>query len=147
MENENCSCEDRNCNCGNNQNMNCNYTPQGINAAFGYNSAEALADDMNCNYASNTEECMNNRNAIRRDMMKQIKCLNFAVVELAEYLDTHPDDRKALCLHKEYCNQLENIKDKYQRAFGPLSINCPCNKWRWLEEPWPWERSDFNVDL
>lgn len=147
MENENCSCEDRNCNCGNNQNMNCNYTPQGINAAFGYNSAEALADDMNCNCASNIEECMNNRNAIRRDMMKQIKCLNFAVVELAEYLDTHPDDRKALCLHKEYCNQLENIKNKYQRAFGPLSINCPCNKWRWLEEPWPWERSDFNVDL
>lgn len=147
MENENCSCEDRNCNCGNNQNMNCNYTPQGINAAFGYNSAEALADDMNCNYASNTEECMDNRNAIRRDMMKQIKCLNFAVVELAEYLDTHPDDRKALCLHKEYCNQLENIKIKYQRAFGPLSINCPCDKWRWLEEPWPWERSDFNVDL
>ena len=147
MENENCSCEDRNCNCGNNQNMNCNYTPQGINAAFGYNSAEALADDMNCNCASNTEESMDNRNAIRRDMMKQIKCLNFAVVELAEYLDTHPDDRKALCLHKEYCNQLENIKDKYQRAFGPLSINCPCNKWRWLEEPWPWERSDFNVDL
>lgn len=147
MENENCSCEERNCNCGNNQNMNCNYTPQGINAAFGYNSAEALADDMNCNYASNTEECMDNRNAIRRDMMKQIKCLNFAVVELAEYLDTHPDDRKALCLHKEYCNQLENIKIKYQRAFGPLSINCPCDKWRWLEEPWPWERSDFNVDL
>ena len=147
MENENCSCEERNCNCGNNQNMNCNYTPQGINAAFGYNSAEALADDMNCNYASNTEECMDNRNAIRRDMMKQIKCLNFAVVELAEYLDTHPEDRKALCLHKEYCNQLENIKDKYQRAFGPLSINCPCDKWRWLEEPWPWERSDFNVDL
>ena len=107
----------------------------------------ALADDMNCNCASNTEECMDNRNAIRRDMMKQIKCLNFAVVELAEYLDTHPEDRKALCLHKEYCNQLENIKDKYQRAFGPLSINYPCNKWRWLEEPWPWERSDFNVDL
>ncbi len=147
MENENCSCEERNCNCGNNQNMNCNYTPQGINAAFGYNSAAALADDMNCNCASNTEECMDNRNAIRRDMMKQIKCLNFAVVELAEYLDTHPEDRKALCLHKEYCNQLENIKDKYQRAFGPLSINYPCNKWRWLEEPWPWERSDFNVDL
>lgn len=144
MENEKCSSEDRNCNCGNNQDMNCNYTPQGINAAFGYNSAEALADDMNCNYASNTEECMDNKNAIRRDMMKQIKCLNFAVVELAEYLDTHPDDRKALCLHKEYCNQLENIKIKYQRAFGPLSINCPCDKWRWLEEPWPWENLGVN---
>ena len=80
-------------------------------------------------------------------MMKQIKCLSFAIVDLAEYLDTHPDDRKAICLHKEYANQLKEIKDKYQRIFGQLTIYYPCNKWRWLEEPWPWERSDFNVDL
>ena len=80
-------------------------------------------------------------------MMKEIKCLNFAIIELSEYLDTHPDDRKAICLHKEYCNELNEIKDKYQKIFGPLSIYHPCNKWRWLEGPWPWERSDFNVDL
>lgn len=147
MENENCSCEDRNCNCVNSQNIDCNYVPQGINAAFGYNSAESLADNLDCNYSSNINGCTNNKNSIRRDMMKQVKCLNFAIVELAQYLDTHPEDRKALCLHREYCNQFENIKDKYQRAFGPLSINYPCNKWRWLEEPWPWERSDFDVDL
>ena len=69
------------------------------------------------------------------------------IVDIAEYLDTHPTDRKALCLHREYTNELKNIKDKYQRIFGPLDIYYPCNKWRWLEEPWPWERSDFNVDL
>lgn len=144
MENED---ENRNCMCNNMDHNDCKYIPQGINAAFGYNTAEALRDDMNCCNSQNHNECMNNRNRIREEMMKQIKCLSFAVVDISEYLDTHPDDRKAICLHKEYCNQLEQIKDKYQRIFGPLTIYYPCNKWRWLESPWPWERSDFNVDL
>ena len=135
--------ENRNCSMQN----DCKYNVQGINAAFGYNTAAALNDDLNCCGSCNKEECMQNRNRVRQEMMKQIKCLSFAVVDISEYLDTHPDDKKAICLHKEYCNRLEEIKDKYQRIFGPLSIYYPCNKWRWLEEPWPWERSDFNVDL
>ena len=35
------------------------------------------------------------------------------------------------------------LKDKYQKVYGPLSIYYPCNKWRWLEEPWPWEGGNF----
>ena len=88
---------------------------------------------------------MQNRN--QDQLLYWIDMVSIMLVDLTEYLDTHPDDRKAICLHKEYCNQLEEIKDKYQRIFEPLTIYYPCNKWRWLEEPWPWERSDFNVDL
>ena len=66
-------------------------------------------------------------------------CIN----ELALYLDTHPDDQKALCLHRKYCKQAKELKDKYQKIYGPLTINYPCNKWRWLEEPWPWERGNY----
>lgn len=124
--------ENRNCNMQN----DCKYNVQGINAAFGYNTATALNDDLNCCNSCNMEDCMQNRNRVRQEMMKQIKCLSFAIVDISQYLDTHPDDRKAICLHKEYCNQLEEIKDKYQRVFGPLTIYYPCNKWRWLEEPW-----------
>ncbi len=79
----------------------------------------------------------------RDEMLQQIRCLSFAIVELAEYLDTHVDDEKALCLHKEYAKKLKDLKDKYQRVYGPLTINFPCNKWRWIEEPWPWERGNF----
>ena len=130
-----------------NNNNDCKYTPQGINAAFGYNTVAELTEDLNCNCACNVEECKENKMEMRRKMLKEIKCLNFAIIDIAEYLDTHPDDRKAICLHREYTNRLKDIKDKYQRIYGPLSIYYPCNKWRWLEEPWPWERSDFNVDL
>lgn len=79
----------------------------------------------------------------RREMMQEIRCLEFAINELALYLDTHPDDQKALCLHRKYAKEAKELKDKYQKVFGPLTINFPCNKWRWLEEPWPWERGNL----
>ena len=31
------------------------------------------------------------------------------------------------------------FNEAYQKVYGPLTIEYPCNKWRWLEEPWPWE--------
>ncbi len=79
----------------------------------------------------------------RREMAEQIRCYEFAINELALYLDTHPTDQKALCLHRKYCKELKELKDKYQKVFGPLTIKYPCNKWRWLEEPWPWERGNY----
>ena len=79
----------------------------------------------------------------REEMIMKIKEYNFAVIELALYLDTHPEDEKALCLHREYTKKLKDLKDKYQKVYGPLTIYFPCNKWRWLEEPWPWERGNY----
>ena len=110
------SVENRNCGCNNNDVMYINYS-----------------NDDNC-------ECNENE---RRDMIKQIKCYSFAVTDLALYLDTHPDDEKALCLHNKYSKELKDLKDAYQKVYGPLSYYYPCNKWRWLEEPWPWERGNF----
>lgn len=79
----------------------------------------------------NTVDC-----ELRREMINQIRCYEFAINELALYLDTHPDDEKALCLHRKYARMVKDLKDKYQKVYGPLTINFPCNKWRWLEEPW-----------
>lgn len=116
--------EDRNCNC---QNENDRNMLMNINM------------DMNMNLNYNSCDCMDDKNMTRKEMLKKIKCLKFAVVELALYLDTHPDDKKALCLHNKYSKELKEICDKYQKVYGPLTIEYPCNKWRWLEEPWPWE--------
>ena len=118
--------EDRKCNCENIDNINMQLN---MNMDMNYN-------DMNMNY--NPCGC-NDKNMTRKEMLKKIKCLKFAVVELALYLDTHPDDTKALCLHNKYSKELKEICDKYQKVYGPLTIEYPCNKWRWLEEPWPWE--------
>ena len=97
------------------------------------NIIEKITDDKA------NDNCGCEKNMTRKEMLKQIKCYQFSIIELAQYLDTHPDDTRALCLHKKYCNELEDLRDKYQRKYGPLTIEFPCNKWRWLEEPWPWE--------
>lgn len=99
---------------------------------------DCKCEEVKCE--ENRNECKDNK---REEMIEKIKCLNFAVIELGLYLDTHPDDQRALCLHREYTKNLKNLKDMYQKVYGPLSIYFPCNKWRWLEEPWPWERGNF----
>ena len=90
---------------------------------------------MNC-------ECSNEM-MDREEMGMQIKAYQFAVTDIALYLDTHPEDERALCLHREYTRRLKDLRDKYQKVYGPLTLEYPCNKWRWLEEPWPWERGNF----
>ncbi len=118
--------ENRNCGCGYQNNDNQNV--------------------MVVNTHNNSCGCETERTVdcdARREMLQEIRCLDFAINELALYLDTHPDDQKALCLHRKYCKEVKELKDKYQKVFGPLTINYPCNKWRWLEEPWPWERGNF----
>lgn len=79
-------------------------------------------------------ECENETN--RRKMAMQIRAYQFAITDISLYLNTHPEDKKALCLHREYCKMFKELRDKYQKIYGPLTIECPCNKWRWLEEPW-----------
>ena len=94
------------------------------------------------------DACNNDCKDVRSEMLQNIMCYKFAINDLALYLDTHPEDQKALCLHREYCKVLKDLTDKYQKVFGPLTIEFPCNKWRWLEQPWPWERGMYsNVDL
>ena len=104
-----------------------------------------LEENRNCSCnCNNNENDDNMQNCdMRREMMQEIRALEFAINELALYLDTHPEDQKALCLHRKYCKKVKELKDKYQKVYGPLTINFPCNKWRWLEEPWPWERGNY----
>lgn len=82
----------------------------------------------------NTRDCCQ-----REELMQKVQSYEFAINELALYLDTHPEDEKALNLHRRYCNEVKDLKDKYQKVYGPLTINVPCNKWKWIDEPWPWE--------
>lgn len=111
--------ENRNCGCSNNYSNSCGC---------------GMPEDNSCNCSCemvNTVDC-----EAREEMMQQIRCYEFAINELALYLDTHPEDQKALCLHRKYCKEAKELKDQYQKVYGPLTINFPCNKWRWLEEPW-----------
>ena len=102
-----------------------------------------LEENRNCDCECNEDTERRVDCELREEMIQQIRGLDFAIIELGLYLNTHPEDEKALCLHRKYAKQVKELKDKYQKVYGPLTINYPCNKWRWLEEPWPWERGNY----
>ena len=82
-------------------------------------------------------------NYTRELLMKEIMEYKFSIIDLALYLNTHPTDVRAIKLHNDYCNKAKELSDKYQKVYGPLTIEYPCNMWRWLEQPWPWEKGAY----
>lgn len=121
--------ENRNCNC--NDNMPNNVLGMQMPNMYNWNND---GNDCNDDRRINCDAQMG--------MLHKIMAYDFGITELALYLDTHSDDERALCLHNRYCKEAKDLKDKYQKVYGPLTIEYPCNKWRWLEEPWPWERGN-----
>jgi spore coat protein JB len=51
----------------------------------------------------------------------KIQELEFAVIELNLFLDTHPDNEKALADFNTFTVELNKAKRIYERNFGPLT--------------------------
>ena len=77
-------------------------------------------------------------------LLNSLSQYQFATLDLALYLDTHPNDPVALYKHNACCTQYNQLKAAYERMYGPLSLyDCdPSGEWRYINEPWPW-----NADL
>lgn len=78
----------------------------------------------------------------RKSLLIAIMAEEFTAVELNLYLDTHPDDKKALADYNETVRKLADLKTEYERQYGPLTNfgYAPANlPWQWVDEPWPWE--------
>jgi len=55
------------------------------------------------------------------ELLKEIMAVDFSMVELNLYLDTHPMDQRALRLHNEYVIKYKMLKDKYEQDCAPLT--------------------------
>ena len=78
----------------------------------------------------------------RLKMLEEIMMLEFAAIELTLFLDTHPEDKRALADYNRYTKMLQRSKKEYEALYGPLSVygTSPSQyPWRWVYEPWPWE--------
>lgn len=89
---------------------------------------------------NNNCSCNCNSNMSKSELFNKIMALNFAVNDLVLYLDTHPTDSKAICMHNEYSQKVVALTEEYQKLYGPLTVNFTSNTWDWIDEPWPWER-------
>ena len=90
------------------------------------------------------EENMNNRtdNMSRTELMNKIKELDFAVVDLNLFLDTHPYDEDALKMLTMLSSALKSYKYDYAKKYGPLLVTDATNNtpfdWVAPENKWPW---------
>ena len=61
------------------------------------------------------------------------QALSFAAWEVRLYLNTHPNDQRALALYHDLCRQAG--EPSYACAFSGSNHRA----WNWLDDPWPWE--------
>lgn len=78
----------------------------------------------------------------KRRMLMDINVLDFALTELREYLDTHPNDTDAIQYFHRYSQMLHRVTKEYTMKFGPIVQNMPgdnMQEWEWATSPMPWE--------
>lgn len=84
---------------------------------------------------------MVNQRELNVTPLTELQALNFAIQDLALYLDTHREDCEALELYRAYQKMYEKCRLEYQRKHGPTTHTTasedPC--YNWLNDPWPWE--------
>lgn len=79
----------------------------------------------------------------KEQLMQYINEVSFAVTEINLYLDTHPNDERALAYFQETSRMRKEALDQYSKLYGPLTIDTAdmsCSRsWEWVNQPWPWE--------
>ena len=84
----------------------------------------------------------------RHEMLKNLSILDFMTVDIGLYLNTHPDDAKALSKYNSIARDAGQVRCAYESKYGPLYSFRSENKdrWQWADDPWPWE-NEFNFEL
>lgn len=76
------------------------------------------------------------------EMLRRIMQLEFQCIDLQLFLDTHPNEARAVEAFRLYSGQLMEAKQQYEAVYGPLlsyGFGAVCNGWNWINDPWPWE--------
>lgn len=81
-------------------------------------------------------------NSEQEELLAGIGEYSFAAHEMNLYLDVNPNNQNALNLFNKYRNQANELMQKYERKYGPLTISGDgLNKlpFAWEATSWPWE--------
>lgn len=77
----------------------------------------------------------------REELLKSLMELDFMAVDLALFLDTHPENEEAVRKYDNIIKTADTVRAKYESEYGPLcSFRSYANgKWDWIDNPWPWK--------
>ncbi|GAA0372615.1 spore coat protein CotJB [Bacillus horti] len=75
-------------------------------------------------------------------LLEEIQVVDFVLVELNLYLNTHPQDFKAIQQYNDLTEQSMLLKNQFTEIYGPLvhfGNDFSKYPWTWKEAPWPWQ--------
>ncbi|GEB76171.1 spore coat protein CotJB [Sporolactobacillus inulinus] len=74
--------------------------------------------------------------------LKALQAIDFTLVELNLYLDTHPNDLEALKQFNSAVKKSAEIRESFEARYGPLQNfghSLSAYPWKWKDTPWPWQ--------
>jgi len=75
-------------------------------------------------------------------LLRRLQELDFVLVELNLYLDTHPHDAQAIEQYNQTAQQRWEVAQEFESRYGPLmnfGHSYSDYPWQWKEAPWPWQ--------
>jgi spore coat protein JB len=75
-------------------------------------------------------------------LLEELQSIDFVLVELTLYLDTHPLDVQAVQQFNHYAQKRQQVAAQYEARYGPLlqfGLSYSRQPWDWADSPWPWQ--------
>ena len=75
-------------------------------------------------------------------LLHQLQAIDFVLVELNLYLDTHNRDADAVHQYNQLVKQRWQLAHEYESCYGPLlhfGHSYSGYPWQWDDLPWPWQ--------
>ena len=86
----------------------------------------------------------------REELLKKLTILYFLTLDLHLYLNTHPNDQKAIYKYNATVLEAEKMRYEYEKYYGSLcsyrSLTDSSTEWNWASDSWPWCEC-FNFEL
>lgn len=74
--------------------------------------------------------------------MEELQAVDFVLVDLTLYLDTHPEDYEAINQFNQFAKERRRLKKVVESMYGPLQQfgnSYSGYPWNWDDSPWPWQ--------
>lgn len=76
------------------------------------------------------------------ESMEQLQAVDFVLLDLTLYLDTHPNDFDAINQFNQFAKERKRLKKNIESQYGPLmqyGNSYSGYPWNWDDGPWPWQ--------
>ena len=76
------------------------------------------------------------------ELLYEIQQVDFALVDLDLYLNTHPMDQQAIIQYNELAQRSQILRKNFEAQYGPITHfggSLSPSPWSWSSTPWPWQ--------